>query len=61
MKDSSNAQDPTTLVPANKRDSPLEGGSSMKIGGMWTLKHEIISPKFYELLIKTELKIDTTI
>ena len=23
---------------------------------MWTLKHEIISPKFYELLIKTELK-----
>ena len=23
---------------------------------MWTIKHEITSPKFYELLIKTELK-----
>ena len=23
---------------------------------MWTLKHDIISPKFYEILIKTELK-----
>ena len=23
---------------------------------MWTLKHEISSPKFYELFIKTELK-----
>ena len=26
---------------------------------MWTLKHEIISPKFYELLIKTKIKGDT--
>ena len=26
---------------------------------MWTLKHEIISPKLYELLIKAELKRDT--
>ena len=26
---------------------------------MWTLKNEISSPKFYELLIKTELKGDT--
>ena len=26
---------------------------------MWTLKHEISSPKLYELLIKTELKGDT--
>ena len=26
---------------------------------MWTFKHEIISPKFYELLIKIELKGDT--
>ena len=23
---------------------------------MWTLKHDISSPKFYEVLIKTELK-----
>ena len=28
---------------------------------MWTLKHEIISPKFYELLTKTELKGDTAL
>ena len=26
---------------------------------MWTIKHEIISPKFYEILIKKELKGDT--
>ena len=28
---------------------------------MWTLKHEISSPRFYELLIKTELKGDTAL
>ena len=28
---------------------------------MWTLKHEISSPRFYELLIKTELKEDTAL
>ena len=26
---------------------------------MWTMKHDIRSPKFYELLIKTEIKVDT--
>ena len=44
------AQDPTTVVPANKRDQPLQDGHYKKIGGMWTLKHEISSPKLYELL-----------
>ena len=34
----------------------MEGGISENIGGVWTLNHEINSPKFYELLIKTELK-----
>ena len=34
------------------------GGNSTNIDGMWTLKHEISSPKLYELLIKTELKGD---
>ena len=43
------------------RDPPLDGGNSTRIGGMWTLKHDIISPKFYELLIKTELKGDTAL
>ena len=28
---------------------------------MWTLKHEISSTQFYELLIKTELKGDTSL
>ena len=37
----------------------MEGGHYTKIGGMCTLKHEIISPKFYELIIKMELKGDT--
>ena len=40
-------------------DPPLEGAHSIKSFGMWTLKHEIVSPKFYEILIKTELKGDT--
>ena len=48
--------DPTTTFQTNRRAPPLKGGISENIGGMWTLKHEISSPKFYELLIKTELK-----
>ena len=49
------------MVPDNKRSPPLEGVHYTKIGGMWTLKHEISSPKFYELLIKTEIKGDTAL
>ena len=52
-KYSPKAQDHNTLVPYNRRAPPLDGGDSTKICGMWTLKHEISSPKFYELLIKT--------
>ena len=58
-KDKSTHPDSTTVVPANRISPPLEGGHSTKIGVMWTLKHEIRSPKFYELLINTELKGDT--
>ena len=47
------AQDTKTVVLSNNRAPPLEGGHSTKIGGMWTLKHNIRSTKFYELLIKT--------
>ena len=61
QKYKSTPPDPTTVVPANSRYPPLEGGHCTKIGGMWTLKHEIISPKFYELLIKTELKGDAAL
>ena len=52
-KDSTKAQYPTTVLPANKRAPPLKGGHYTNIGGMWTLKHETSSPKFYELLIGT--------
>ena len=46
-------QNPTTVVLSNKRSPPLEGVQYKKIGGIWYLKHEISSQKFYELLIKT--------
>ena len=59
--DTSNPLDPTTVVMGNRRVPPLGGGNSTKIGGMWTLNHEISSPKFYELCIKTELKKDTAL
>ena len=52
QKDTSTPPDSTTVVPTNNMAPPLEGGHSNKIRGMWTLKYEIISPKFYELLIK---------
>ena len=59
QKDTSTPPYPTTMVPYNKRDTPLEGGHSIKINGMWALKHDISSPEFYDLLINTELKGDT--
>ena len=43
------------MVLANKRSPLLDGGHSTKIGGVWNLKHEIISPKLYVLLLKNEL------
>ena len=61
QKDTSTPPYPTTVVPTNNRDPQLEGGISDKICGMWTLKHEISSPKVYELLIKTGLKGDTAL
>ena len=48
------------MIPAKKRAPPLEGGNSTKIGDMWNLNHDIRSPKFYEILIKIELKGDTS-
>ena len=58
-KDTPTPPDPTTVVPANKRGPPLEGGHYTKIGGMWTPKHETSPPKFYEPLMKIKLKGDT--
>ena len=61
QKDTSTPLEPTKLGPDKKRASQLEGENSTKIGGIWTLKHEISPPKFYELLIKIELKADTAL
>ena len=46
------SQYPTNMVQAKKKAQPLNGGKSKKIGG-------ISSPKFYELLVKKELKGNT--
>ena len=59
QKDISTPPDPTTVVPDNRRAPTLDRVHPNKIGGMWTLKHEIRSPKFYELLIKKEIKGNT--
>ena len=53
QKDIKKSQYPTTVVPTNKRSPPLECVQSMKICSMWNLKHDISSPKFYDILIKT--------
>ena len=61
QKDTSTPPDPTNMLLTNRRDPPLEGVHYTKIGGMWSLKYEIRSPKFYELLVKTEIKGHTTL
>ena len=43
------------------KSPPPEDGHNHKTGGIWTIKHEIISPKFYKLLITIDLKEDTAI
>ena len=55
-KDSPKHQDPNSVVLSNNKAPQLEGGQSTKFGGMGSLKYEISSQKFYELLIKIELK-----
>ena len=57
----SKSQDTENVVPANKKYQTLEGGHSTRKYGMWDIKHEIISPKFYELITKIELKRDTAL
>ena len=37
----------------------MDGVHSTKIVGMWTIKHDISTPRFYELLINTDIKGDT--
>ena len=53
QKFSKKSQDPNIVVPANKRAMLLPGEHSTKIGGMWNLKHDIRSTKFYEFLVNT--------
>ena len=52
-KDSPKAQDNTTVVPAHKKDPPLESGHYTNNCGVWNLKHDISLPKLYDLFIKT--------
>ena len=61
QKDTSTTLEPTTLFSSNRRDPLLDVGNSTKICGMWTLKHDISSPKLYDLLIKTEIKKETAL
>ena len=56
QNDTSTPPDPNIVVTYNRRAPTLEGGHSTKTGGMWTLKDEISLPKFYDILINTELK-----
>ena len=49
-------QSPNTVFLVTNKALPLESGNSTKNIYLWTLKHEISSPKFYELIINTELK-----
>ena len=55
-KDTLTSPEPTTVVSDNMMYPPLDGVHSTKTSGMWTLKHKISSPKFYELILKIELK-----
>ena len=50
--DLSNAQDTGNVLPNNKKASLLKGLYSIKTGRIKTLKHKIISPKSYQLIIK---------
>ena len=61
QRDSPKPPYPPTVVPTNRRAPPLHGGHYMQICCMWNLKHDISSQKFYEILIKTELKGDTAL
>ena len=47
QKDSPKPQEPTTVVPDNRSYPILEGGQSANVFDMWTMKHEIGSPKLY--------------
>ena len=46
-KDSPKPLDPTIAFLVKRKDPPLDGGQSTKIDGMWNLKHDISSPKYY--------------
>ena len=53
-QDSSNKTHKETTY--NRKSPPLEVCHSHKSSGMWNIKHEIISPKFYGIFIKKYLK-----
>ena len=50
-----------TLVPDNNKAPPPEGRTYTEIGVICNIEHDMISPKWYELLIKTQLKGNTAL
>ena len=52
QKNSPKPPNHTNVVRNNRRAPPLDGGKSMKFGGMWNLKLDIISPRSYEVFVK---------
>ena len=61
QKDTLTPLEPINVVPSKRRYPQIDGVNSTKIGGMWTLKHDISSPKFYGIIIKLELKGNTAL
>ena len=59
--DSPKSLDHSTAFPSNNKAAPLEGVHYTKLGSMCTLKHDIRSPKFYEIPVKKELKFITSL
>ena len=49
--DSLKTQIPTIVISDNNMAPLLGGGHYTKNRGIWTLKYEIRSPKFYEIFI----------
>ena len=43
-------------ISDTRRAPPLEGGNSQEIIGMWMLKQKIISPNFYKIPPRFELR-----
>ena len=57
--ETNNLQYSNTVVHAYRKVPQLKFGYYQKISVMWTQKHDISPPKYFGLIIKTKLKVDT--